>query len=320
MALELLLLLSLYQAVSGRLSWLDTRMPPANQARSPTDDLFASLLNDMNLDISFNEPPPNDFVIDDSPSSMFSSLPSFLRTPFSGPRFSRSPKPLFLLMQSQPQPQYQSVASAPVQSRSVFSLTQTDRVTGNTVRFTMRSHGDERQFTRESFAAPNFFLCDNSDCDENDGIEMMNVLEDFLGDAQSQYLHLVPTTPAPVEWLTMPEADDATWMDAAMGALRGCHEGLSQWYYGEPTADDAQVEGHVVVIEEVELAQDAQPVSSQSEADAEDVHVLLLAMNAVMLSVVLCGVVFVAHRCLVDRKREVWRAEDYVAMHETDGF
>jgi len=308
MAFALLLLLGLNQAVSGRFAWLDTPMPPANQARSPTDDLFSSMLADMNLDISFNEPPPNDFAIDDSPSSMFSSLPFFSR-------FSRGPKPLFLLMQSPPQ----SLPSAPMQSRSVFSLTQTDRVTGNTVRFTMRSHGDERQFTRESFAAPKLFLCDNSDCDENDGIEMMSVLGDLFGDAQSQYLHLVPTTPAPVEWLRLSEADESTsWMDTAMGALRGCHEGMAQWYYGEPSDADADVEGHVVVIEEVQLSQDGQAPSSENTAQSEDV--LLLAMSAIMLSVALCGVVFVAHRCLVDRKRTEWRAEDYVAMHETDGF
>ena len=146
---------------------------------------------------------------------------------------------------------------------------------------------------------------------------MMNVLDGLLGGA-SNYMHLVPTTPAPIEWLLQQQDDDqeaepASWMDAAVDTMRGCHRGVSDWYYGEQEPRD------VVFVEEVELVQDGQG-QAQVASGPEQADVMMLDMAAIMLSVALCGVVYAAYRCLVDSRKKVWRAEDDVAMHEPDAF
>merc|ERR1711971_79434 len=103
-----------------------------------------------------------------------------------------------------------------------------------------------------------------------------------MGDAHS--LHLVPTTPAPIEWLRMDEEDEAaessgySWMDSAMSAMRGCHGQVSRWYYGDASEEAIGVE---------------EAPSSETETETEQgwrgrMHkkMVLYAIGAILLSVV----------------------------------
>merc|ERR1719410_888672 len=88
------------------------------------------------------------------------------------------------------------------------------------------------------------YLCSSESCDSENGMEMMNILGDFM-DGLSQrprsYLHLVPSTTSQEDMDMLFGADEAdefaawNWRDYAMEKARDCHQrmqGLKEWYFG----------------------------------------------------------------------------------------
>ena len=159
---------------------------------------------------------------------------------------------------------------------------------------------------------------------------MMNVLDSLLGGDGQKYMHLVPTTEEPLEWMDVDDEDMDTvgdeeyayttyyddgdsWMGFAMNTARGCHQKMKDWLYGGDS------DGDVVYIEDVEFVQDGETVGAYSQPEGEGDDLLVIQMTAIMVLIVLCGVLYVGYRCLVERKEKL-RMEDYVAMHDDDQF
>lgn len=161
-------LLAFYATVSAGFGWLDNRM---SSRQDTMDDIFANILNDFNVDISFQTPKPfmfpnavqdeNDYFVDDSPSSMF-NFPSFgsFGSFFNDqpmPFQRRASDPLYLMVQSAPNmPMQQNYDSDPT---SIFVLEQSGKVNGDTYRYTVRSNGNK--IVTESWSTPKMYLCDS---------------------------------------------------------------------------------------------------------------------------------------------------------------
>jgi len=356
-----LILVALCPVAFGRFSWLDTAM--SSLAERGDDDAFSNLLGDINLDISLNPKmsttdidgdsdtvdwdsstlsDPNDMFIDESPSSMFSSLGPFgglfdsLRSmsPLFGaqrPSFG-APQPLFLSMESEDIPSRNGPFSS-----SVLRLQHSDRVSGNTFRFTLKSDGANREFWTESWSAPKMYLCTSESCGRENGMEMVDILGDIR---RRSYFHLVPTTMASMPSVMEMErfADSArggeedyaswSWLDFARQRARGCRErmeGLREWYFGGDdgaAADDAAfsttASGGEIVFEigpNAEGEERAQPM-----APGDDLFFGVAAMT--MVAVSLCGVLYSCYRfrAVAARRMKRYDPSNYVVMYETDGF
>jgi len=236
---------------------------------------------------------PDEMFIDESPSSMLSSFDSFghfgglfdrirSASPFTGSGVSdftqyRSPparpKPLYLMVQSLGDRRDQMLQSMDTDSfssmpwaegavtSSVFRLQHSNRVNGNTYRYTIQSDGGNQPIFTESWSTPTaskMYLCSSESCDSENGLEMMDILGDWMSAPRPRsYFHLVPTTTEEVAAVDMDqflplemqyESGDAmddglddsgwNWMDFAMERARGCHERmqrLKEWYFGGET-------------------------------------------------------------------------------------
>merc|ERR550525_1695177 len=173
-------------------------------------------------------------------------------------------KPLYLMFHDdEPDTEY---------TPPVFELQQNNRVGGNTFRYTIKSDGNNQVFT--SWSTPRtskMYLCSSASCNRDNGMEMMNILDDLMDNIQKPgYLHLVPsTTEDVVELLGADGSDDIliemaandedtedmlfggddvddfaswnsnwdwNWVDSVKQKVHGCHEkmqGLRDWYFGD---------------------------------------------------------------------------------------
>lgn len=304
-------ILTLYQAVSGRFQWLDT-MSSSGQD-STLEDIYSNLLNDINLDISFKAPPSthsmmdnmmnrnDDYFIDESPSSMFSfsSFPLFFgrnKPSDFGPIQSRQ-KPLFLRVESS---QKQPVNDG--HSASIFILERSNKVSGNTFRYSVKTDGNRNSIITETWSTPKMYLCDSKLCGRENGIEMMNIFDDLGQENGRKYMHLVPTsTIRPIEENEAEQQDMSNWYGLWMNSMRdrakGCHHRMNRWFYGE---EEGKEDGLGVVVlddNDKELV-----LETQSVAQRENDNLMLIGMSAIICLIMICGLLYSFWRYLIERK------------------
>lgn len=156
-----LTVLALHQIVYGRVQWLSSgpSQIQSQQQDLNINDIFANILNDINLDITFNNNANNDFFIDESPSSMFSfpSFPQFFNSPSIST--STSNKPLYLMVQSFGNNNKPQITTS---SSSVFVLEESNQVNGNTYRYSVKSNGNGNKIITETWSSsPKMYLCNS---------------------------------------------------------------------------------------------------------------------------------------------------------------
>eukprot|EP01084_Bolivina_argentea_P257492 433826_1 len=319
--MNVLIVLLLYQTVSSRFIWLDTKVSSNPQTM---DDFFSDILNDMKLDISFDPPPKSIFNNNINTNSDIFSIPPLFQqqiTPNTNnfQLYQTSTKPLFLMIDSfQNKPQTQS------QNPSLFTLQQTNKVNGNTWRYTVTTNGNNRIIT-ESWSTPKMYLCNSPSCGSQSGIEMIDILNNFQHENGQKYMHLVPATTMQMQSMDMDmdmdnNNNDNTWMDYAVNMAKGCHGKMKNWYYGNDNdSDDIVVdnknENDEIIIDNSELLEE------ESAEKYKNDDILAIGMGMIMVGIIICGVLytFIAWKYKMS-KREGNTMNTYVAMKETDQF
>lgn len=151
-------MLALYQVVYGRFQWLDTRSQQSQQQQQLdfANDLFANFMNDINLDISFDDQSPSfmDFMQPkQQQQSPFIQFNSDMLAPFASEQQQSSPKPLYLMIQSLKPKQPQS---------SMYILEESHKVNGNTYRYTVQGNGNNQFITESWLSSPTkMYLCNS---------------------------------------------------------------------------------------------------------------------------------------------------------------
>ena len=169
--MKALVLLITYQAVSARFSWSFGGGNNNNNQIVHNDDgnynnLMDNLMNKMKMDISFNpntksQQYANQYTMNQPYQSQqsyrtmnympmsqsYSSYPEYQSS-------SVSNKPLYLMVESSP-----SVQIHPKQQQqSTYSLTQTNKVNGDTYRYTVNNNGNNHQVS-ESWTNSKMYIC-----------------------------------------------------------------------------------------------------------------------------------------------------------------
>eukprot|EP01084_Bolivina_argentea_P061984 113319_1 len=183
-----LILFISYYTVSGGLFWSNVKSNDKIRRKNNNfGDIFSDLLNDFNLDISFtpntnlfsneyimdNQDTNNNYFIDESPSSMI-TFPSIFNNN------------AFIYKQSEPL--YLSIQSPQTKTSNTYTLTNTNKVNGNTFRYTINTN-DNIPITQSLVSTNKMYLCNTASC-SNNGIEMKNIFDNKY----KNYMHLIPTS------------------------------------------------------------------------------------------------------------------------------
>merc|ERR1719242_1430010 len=206
---------------------------------------------------------------------------------------------------------------------SMFTLQRSNKVAGNTWRYTVSTGDNGHSFMTQSWSTPKtYFLCSSSEgCGQQNGMEMKNIFDDFMSGNGKPYMHLVPTsTMQPMNENDYVFEDEEypyeSWTDSVMNRMKGCGHKMKTWYYGDDVADDDVVE---MDLNDEQFVNEGEGIDQYQD---ENVDLVLVGMSVIISLIVLCGVVYAGWRYVFEQKekRRIMDPNAYVAMKENDKF